>query len=239
VVDYRWFVTSNCGMGHTGGAPYAYEGETRMRRWVLIPLALAVAVPALGGLIAIDNTGGAAVGSADPNWTVNSGTAYVTDDSTFPFPPWLANTTTSKWISPQAGYSGLGSDAPGTYNFSTGFDLTGFLPSTASITFRFAADNALTDVLINSVSTGIAAPTPPASGYTAFLGPYTIASGFVPGLNTLTFVVSNYSGTRGNPTGFRVEFLSATAEVPEPATYALVGAGLIGLAFLRRRTRRS
>src|ERR1039457_475257 len=61
------------------------------------------------------DTGLASPTSADPNWTVNGSTAFVTNNAGFPFGPWQADSTTSRWISPQASYVGGQTDTPGTY----------------------------------------------------------------------------------------------------------------------------
>lgn len=148
------------------------------------------------------NTGSAAAGQVEPHWTINGSTAYVTTDSVFPFPYWMANGDGSKWISPQVAYGSGQGDAPGTYTYSTSFDLGSENPSTASITFVVVIDNDLTDVKINGTSTGLTA-----TGYGAFSSPMTIDSGFVYGTNTLEFVTTN-GGTSSsdNPAGLRVEF---------------------------------
>ena len=66
-------------------------------------------------------------------------------------------------------------------------------------------------------------------------------SGFVNGVNTLDFFVTNeYHGLSFDPTGIRVEFLSSNvAAVPEPATWAIMLAGLGILGGARRRLRTS
>jgi hypothetical protein len=72
----------------------------------------------------------------------------------------------------------------------------------------------------------------------------TIDSGFTGGLMALDFIVYNAPQDDGlNPSGLRVQILSATASdtppapVPEPSTWALFGAGLLILAIHARRGR--
>jgi hypothetical protein len=67
---------------------------------------------------------------------------------------------------------------------------------------------------------------------------FSISSGFVAGLNTLQFTVSNVTILGGvNPSGL-VVLISGTANpiaVPEPGSMALLGVGAAGLALAYRR----
>lgn len=202
-------------------------------------LALA-AIAAHATPIPIMNTGAGAEGSVDAFWTVNGGDAYTTVSTFFPFPLWFPNTVTSKWISPQPAYTPGITDLPGPYIYSTTFDLTGLIPSTASITFQAAVDDDIlgnTSILLNGVSTGLG----PISGFGGFSDPFTISSGFMAGINTLEFVTVNAPpGPPENPSGLRVEFIEAEADpisIPEPSIYLLTGLGLV--AVILRRQRRS
>lgn len=78
----------------------------------------------------------------------------------------------------------------GSYSFATTFDLTGFDENTASLSLQLQADEYVTNILLNGVSTGLTA------GFTIgfYQPPLTIDAGFVSGLNTLVFVVSNNGG---------------------------------------------
>lgn len=204
-----------------------------MKNFIRITALLALAaLPAAAATFTVNNTGLGTEGGADPNWTLSGGTPYVTVDGQFPFAPWLANSVTSSWISPHPNYaSSVNNDAPGSYTFSTTFDLTGLNPGTASLSFVVAADDALMDVLLNGQSQGISYV-----GLTAFSGLFTIDSDFIAGVNTIDFVVSN-GGEVATPAGLRVEFSEATADeisdVPEPSSIALMGFGTL-LLFSRR-----
>lgn len=204
-----------------------------MKNFLRITALLAmVALPCAAATFTINNTGGAAEGAADPNWTLAGGTAYVTIDGQFPFGPWLANSVSSSWISPSPSYHSPSSyNAPGAYTYSTTFDLTGLIPSTATLSFVVASDDALTDVLLNGISQGITY-----NMLSAFSGVFTLNSDFVAGVNTISFVTAN-NGSTPTPAGLRVEFSNATADalsdVPEPSSIALLGFGAM-LLFSRR-----
>jgi hypothetical protein len=173
-----------------------------------------------------------------------TGTPVVaTSAGGFPIPPWLGDNSLSAWISPTAD-----TNAPqGEYTYRTTFDLTGLDPATASLTGQWAGDNDLVAILIN----GVVAPQgnlpaiDPGSGTRPLntFFPFSITTGFVPGINTLDFVVNNQP-TSNNPTGVRVE-VSGTAAiaqvVPEPTSLALFGAFAlagVGVCGWRRWTQR-
>lgn len=147
----------------------------------------------------------------------------------FPIGPWVGDNQDSAWIGPNDTTS-----APeGSYRYELVFDLTGFDPTQASIYGQWAVDNFGLDILLNGVSTGNANGNG-FGGWTPFSISAAEGDVFLPGLNTLTFLVDNASPS-DNPVGLRVEFLSAT--VPEPGTIALLGLGLLGAALWRRARR--
>lgn len=187
----------------------------------------------------VDSTGVLADGAVDPYYVLvanadNSGpNAYVVIENQFPIPPWVADDSLSKWIAPVANESSQ-SDAVGLYDYQTTFDLTGLIPSTAVISGLWTSDNEGDYISLNGVNLGYAT----AGDFSTLGYSFTIAGGFVWGINTLDFVATNDSGNSGNPTGLRVQ-LSGTADpVPEPATWGLVGLGLLGAGLLRRRANR-
>jgi hypothetical protein len=153
---------------------------------------------------------------------------------------WIANTSTSKWISVGTqGQGWLSNDLSGNYEISLTFDLTGFNHTTALLSGRFASDN-LASVKLNTTTIGNTTGGTPFSSWASFSA---ASSAFVSGMNTLVFSINNSGSTTstsgtGNPMGLRVEFLSSTVQVPEPATMALWGMGAVGLAAFRFRRKK-
>lgn len=124
----------------------------------------------------------------------------------------------------------------GTYDFQTTFNLTGYNPATASISGKWAADQ-YGSIFLNGIATGISLVDGNWDGNNyPDLHSFTISSGFLPGINTLTFRVDLPDGGDG----LLVRDTSVTANaVPVPPALLLFGSGLIGLAGLGRRFRKS
>ena len=174
----------------------------------------------------VDNSGVATTGNGvDLHWTLAGGTAYTGGvNGVFPIGPWLAETSTSRWItSTPTASDGVGSP----FTYSTTFSLGGLNPSTAALTGQFAGDNGVTAILLNGtlISTG-------ADGFSSFTSFSSGATPFISGTNTLTFQLRN----DGGPAGLRVEVVGTADAVPEPAAWTLmiVGFGLVGVAARRR-----
>jgi hypothetical protein len=174
---------------------------------------------------------------ADANdGTVNSSnpaTAFVVNPTAYPLAvnAWIANSSTSKWIAPSADETNSNA---GTFTYQETFSLYGFDPTTAVLSGAWATDNTGV-IMLNGVVVGSSS-----SSYTT-LTPFTISSGFLPGLNTLDFVVTNAPFAGTNPTGLRVDLTgTATAvPVPEPESVAFLGLGLATLGALRLGRRRA
>lgn len=200
--------------------------------------AAAVTIPTLFNT-GVNNAGVAVtgVGIADQHWTLTGGTAYVSATSgSFPTPPWLADNSVSRWITPRpsAGAS-LDPTADGFYVYKLDFSLAGYLPETASFSAQFLVDNQVTGIMLNS--TALTAATGTFSSWTAF----SATDGFIDGLNTLSITVRNLRQASGNPSGLRVEFTASDIlALPEPGSWTMMiaGFGMIGFA-MRRQSRAS
>jgi hypothetical protein len=201
-------------------------------------------IPVLGTGHVAGSSALAPVGTIDGNFTlvscpagapcVSNGKggfdAFVTLTGGFPIPPWVANTSSAQWIGPASGGHEV------TYDYRETFDLTGFNVSTVAMSGAFATDNA-GFFQLNGVTVGPTSPT--FNALTAF----SINSGFVAGLNTLDFLVTNAPGGSGNPTGLFVEASGTgtptTSAVPEPGSFAFFALGLGFAALLKYRLRPS
>lgn len=203
----------------------------------LLCAASAWAVPITIFNTGLDNLGALLPrGSIDPHYAL-----LISADPAFPgpstivssIPPaYVPNSSSSQWISPGPNNTQLDHYAVGTYTYQTTFDLTGLDIGAALLTGQFAADDVAT-IFLNGQNTGV---TTGPGGWTSF-HLFSTASGFVSGVNTLDFIVTNDGG---GPSGLRVE-VSGTAralstDVPEPSTgpAALLGVSVLGLIGLRK-----
>lgn len=173
--------------------------------------------------------------SVPPNWPMIPG-YWATDPS-------------AQWIAPQVDVVGInGVPFDTLYTYQTTFDLTGFNLSTVDISGHWTGDNYLSQVSLNGVPiyTGSGCGTP---GNYAFQStdPFNITSGFVQGVNTLSFNVINSTCFNNppntNPTGLLVD-MSGTADpintaVPEPQALIPAGLCMIAAFSLYRRRRLS
>jgi hypothetical protein len=188
-------------------------------------------------------------GGTDAGYT---GTAFLV--TSLPGAPYahitnpLSNGTSSGvWVGPNANQlneptTGV-SAVSGTTVYRVTFDLTGYDFTSASLLMSIGADDFVSSVVLNS--TTVFTPTgPETSGGMWATGTSvpSITSGFIAGVNTLTFTVANSTGDGATsccgPTGLIAAVdVFANSTVPEPATAGITGASLLGLAALVRRRR--
>ncbi|WP_020472284.1 Ig-like domain repeat protein [Zavarzinella formosa] len=177
------------------------------------------AIPGLFATGVNDNGLPLAAGDSDSHWQLvaapgatEAAPAVAVDDSGFPFPYWMANSNTSRWLSQHSNENVFASgtdELPGQYTYETSFDLTDFDPSSASITGRVAADDTVVAVMLNGQDIGFQSDG--GSDFAAWRN-ISATTGFVSGVNTLDIVVTNNDGGPGNPSGFRAE-LSGSAKL--------------------------
>lgn len=182
------------------------------------------------------DAGGAGLpgGSADPHYAVIAGPGILVPQPAQVLTNQLAGATyvqspTSRWI--WVNPNGLPANV--TFTFRTTFDLTGYVPSTAVLTGRYATDN-YGSILLNG-NLVFSVPDPVSNQFGAFTN-FSLGSGFVAGINTLDFVTRDV----GQISGLNVDRLQLTASaIPEPSTCALLAAGLLPLVGIVARRRGS
>ena len=216
---------------------YSITKSSAFKRILLGSVILVAAqIVTMAASIQLYNTGvtggGGLLGNvtADPHYSVIAApgpftTAYTGNGSDVSAMPWLADGPNSRWIgvTPWMGEW----RTTGTYTFRTAFDLTGMIPSSASISLNIASDNTC-DVYLNGVHAGI---TTPFAGFASFSA-YSINTGFINGVNTLDFSVYEPGST---PSGLRVELTGTANAVPEPTVVVLAGLAGLSLIAVRRK----
>jgi hypothetical protein len=203
--------------------------------WTLAPIALVGASANAATIPGLFNTGTDASnvalaggnGVIDPHYLIASSTSpgFAGQQAVTFQCCYIADDADSRWVS----LSANGSPGSNVTIYRLSFSLAGLDPTTASISGSGGSDNA-GRIFLNGVDTGI-----DINGFSALV-PFVLNSGFVAGINTLDFQVSDF----GAPTAFRVDDLTGTARlvsgIPEPAAWAMLiaGFGLVGAASRRR-----
>jgi hypothetical protein len=140
-------------------------------------------------------------GTIDPHYFIVSPPIPL-DTPPGPFPrtttaanhPWPPVDPSTRWIGEANGYVA-------SYYYQTSFDLTGCQESDTIVDFKANVDNVLMDVIMNTTRLGIFINVNSTTTYR-------IQTGFISGINKLTFWVYNSGGW----VGLDVKFTSATTK---------------------------
>lgn len=201
----------------------------------LVGTAQAAPIPVFG--TGLDASGTPlALGAADPHYTVDEAGDAAAEVRTGIAGTYFGNDASSQWIWENANGTPVGGSPPGGLirTFTTTFDLTGLEPTSAVLSGAWGTDNQGLEILLNGVDTGIAPLLGVIVANFSSLTPFSISSGFLPGLNTLQFVIED----NGGQAAFRAELSGTAAVVPVPAALPLFMAALalLGLLGWRRES---
>jgi hypothetical protein len=186
-----------------------------------------------------------------PAGTTGFTPVVVGPNETYPITPssWMANTTTSSWIGPNAhgasagtslpspinGFGSTDSSPQGYYYYDKSFTLT----TTAGASLSgglWATDNNGISIYLNGHDEGYVSSG--GHSFTSFSSFKINPADLVVGTNHIDFVVfnENFAPVHESPTGLRVE--GAFSVLPEPSSMVLAALGAIGSIgyVLRRRT---
>lgn len=185
----------------------------------------------------VDASGATTTGNgADLHWALGAGPSYTGATNTaFPIPPWLAETSTSRWVTPTTDAANLYDAVDNTYTFTETFSLSGYDATTAAFSGRFADDNSVDSITLNGTTLAASG-----GGYTDWTSFDSTGGSFNADVNTLTFVVRNFGtyDNSQNPAGLRVEVIGTADAVPEASVWTLMIAGfaMVGFAVRHRST---
>ena len=138
----------------------------------------------------------------------------MTNERSYPFPNWLPDSGSSKWISPTANQ--ISGSAGGAYTYQTQFHTSANSP----LTLNLAADDTVTAIRLNGLSIRV----PGGTSYTRFTKIAVPASVVSSGLQTLQIDLANF-GSNANPTGLRVEIVNE-ASITYGSGFAGAGSSL-------------
>ncbi len=193
--------------------------------------------------IGVYSTGVSVTAGLDNNYQI---VADTTGEATTPLPTpgvvvtklptdWVAPIAGSLWIGPQADESTATTPngcCNGSDTYQTTFSLAGLDPDTAALSIIVSADDRA-NIWLNGIEVYKAGG---GEGYKPgdLVVNVTNPADFLAGVNTLDFVVLNFTGSTGLDA-----LVSGTASLasvtPEPDAKGLLGLGAVALAFCLRR----